>query len=114
MDLRVGLYHHDDTARHWCRIRIKVRLFCRNKHNTIGRIYKKKLGLRIENKFNTIALYPLNINLTIACLHDQNKSGFFGEPAFSSQSGLFENFSDCSDWLDKSRPYKKATFVLIM
>jgi len=33
---------------------------------------------------------------------------------FSSQSGLLENFSDCSDWLDKSRPTKKATFVLIM
>jgi len=34
--------------------------------------------------------------------------------AFSSQSGLFENFSGCSDWLDKSRPSKKATFVLIV
>jgi len=33
---------------------------------------------------------------------------------FSSQSGLFENYSDCCDWLDKSRPSKKATFVLIM
>jgi len=32
---------------------------------------------------------------------------------FSSQSVLFETFSDCSDWLDKSRPSKKATFVLI-
>jgi len=31
---------------------------------------------------------------------------------FSSQLGLFENFSDCSDWLDKSRPSKKVTFVL--
>jgi len=50
----------------------------------------------------------------IACLHDQSKSGFFGRPAFSSQSGLFENFSDCSDWLDKSWPSKKANFVLIM
>jgi len=33
---------------------------------------------------------------------------------FSSQSELFENFSDCSDWLGKSRLSKKATFVLIM
>jgi len=33
---------------------------------------------------------------------------------FFSQPGLFENFSDCSGWLDKSRPSKKATFVLIM
>jgi len=33
---------------------------------------------------------------------------------FSSHSELFENISDCSDWLDKNRPSKKATFVLIM
>jgi len=57
---------------------------------------------------------PLLILLLIACLHDQNKAGFFGGRLFFSQSGLFENFSDCSDWLDKSRPSKKATFVLIM
>jgi len=25
----------------------------------------------------------------------------------SNEEGLFENFSDCSDWLDKSRPSKK-------
>jgi len=35
-------------------------------------------------------------------------------PLFLAKSGLFENFSDCSDWLDKSRPSKKAAFVLIM
>jgi len=34
----------------------------------------------------------------LACLHDQNKSGFSKSP----------------DWLEKSRPSKKATFVLIM
>jgi len=50
----------------------------------------------------------------LACLHDQNKSGFLGGRLFSSQSGLFKNFSDCSDWLDKSRLSKKAIFVLIM
>jgi len=50
----------------------------------------------------------------LACLHDQNKSDFFGGPAFSNQSGHFENFQDCSDWPDKSRPSKKSTFVLIM
>jgi len=33
---------------------------------------------------------------------------------FSSQSELFENFSNFSDWLDKSRPSKKSIFVLIM
>jgi len=36
-----------------------------------------------------------------------------GRP-FSSQSGLFKNFSNYSDWLDKSRPPKKATPILIM
>jgi len=36
-----------------------------------------------------------------------------GRPFFS-QSGLFKNFLDCSDWLNKSRPSKKATFILIM
>jgi len=30
------------------------------------------------------------------------------------QLGLFENFSNFSDWRDKSWPSKKATFVLIM
>jgi len=32
---------------------------------------------------------------------------------FSSQSELLEDLSDCIDWLNKSRPSKKATFVLI-
>jgi len=31
---------------------------------------------------------------------------------FFNLSELFENFSNCFDWLDKSRPSKKATFVL--
>jgi len=30
--------------------------------------------------------------------------------SFSSQSGLFEKFSDCYDWLDKSRSSKKSHF----
>jgi len=42
------------------------------------------------------------------------KVAFLEGPLFSSQSGLFENFSDWSDWLDESRPSKKATFVVIM
>jgi len=33
---------------------------------------------------------------------------------FSSQSKLFEYFLNYSDWLDKNRPFKNATFVLIM
>jgi len=36
------------------------------------------------------------------------EAGFF--PA--NQEGFLKT-SDCSDWLDKSRPSKKATFVLI-
>jgi len=49
------------------------------------------------------------------------KVAFLEGRLFSSQSWLFENFSDCSDWLDKSRPSKKlllfwsckqATYVL--
>jgi len=33
---------------------------------------------------------------------------------FSIQSELYEYFLNSSDWLDKSRPSKKATFALIM
>jgi len=44
----------------------------------------------------------------------KTKVSFFGGPAFFQPSELFENFSDCSDWLDKSRPFKKVTFVLIL
>jgi len=38
------------------------------------------------------------------------KVAFLEGRLFSSQSELFENFSDCSNWLDKSQPSKKATF----
>jgi len=31
----------------------------------------------------------------------KTKVAFFGGPAFFSQSRLFENFSDCSDWMDR-------------
>jgi len=43
----------------------------------------------------------------------KTKVAFLEARLFSSQSELFGNFSDCSDWLEKSRPSKKATFVLI-
>jgi len=46
----------------------------------------------------------------LACLHDHNKSSFFGGSAFSSLSELFDYFLNCSDWLDKSRPSKKRHF----
>jgi len=44
----------------------------------------------------------------------KEKVAFLEGRLFSSQSGLFENFSDWSDWLDKRWPSKKATFVLII
>jgi len=44
----------------------------------------------------------------------KTKVAFLEGQLFSSQSGLFEYFLNCSDWLDKSWPCKKATFVLIM
>jgi len=50
----------------------------------------------------------------LACLHDQNKSGFLEGLLLSGQSQQFKKYSKSSDWLEKSRPSKKATFVLIM
>jgi len=63
---------------------------------------------------NQSAEQNLQLRSQLACLHVQSKSGFLEDRLFSSQSGLCEKFSDCSDWLDKSQPSKKATFVLIM
>jgi len=54
------------------------------------------------------------IHQLIACYMIKAKVAFLEGRLFSGQSELFENFSDCSDWLDKSRPSKNATFVLIM
>jgi len=44
----------------------------------------------------------------------KTKVAFLDGRLFSSQLELFKNVSYCSDWLDKSRPSKIATFVLIM
>jgi len=55
-----------------------------------------------------------HIGLLLTCLHDQNKSGFFGGPAFIKPIRAIWKFSKSSDWLKKSRPSKKAAFVLIM
>jgi len=52
--------------------------------------------------------------LHVACLHDQDMSGFFEGRLLSSQSEQFKIYSKSFDWLEKSRPSKKATFVLIM
>jgi len=39
----------------------------------------------------------------------KTKVAFLEDRLFSNQSGLFENFSDCSDWLVKSRTSRIAT-----
>jgi len=41
----------------------------------------------------------------------KTKVDFLEGRLFSNQSGLFENFSDCSDWLDKSRSFKKPLLL---
>jgi len=43
----------------------------------------------------------------------KTKVAFLEGRLFPSQSELFEYFLNWSDWMDKSRPSKKATFVLI-
>jgi len=54
----------------------------------------------------------LVINYSLLTVHDQNKSGFLEGRLFSSQSEQFKKYSKSSDWLEKSRPSIKATFVL--
>jgi len=44
----------------------------------------------------------------LACLHDQNKSSFLEGLLLFSQSEQSEKFSKSPDWLEKSRPSKKA------
>jgi len=48
--------------------------------------------------------------LWLACLHDQNKNGFFGCRLLSSQSEQSEKFSKSPDWLEKKPPLKKSHF----
>jgi len=50
----------------------------------------------------------------LASLLVQKQSSFFGGPAFSTQSELFENFLNCSACLDESRPSKKVTAFMDM
>jgi len=44
----------------------------------------------------------------------KTKAAFLEGRLFFRQSELLESFSSGFDWLDKSRPSKKGTFVLIM
>jgi len=67
-----------------------------------------------SSKKNYSAFYLLRDRPLIACLHDQNKSGFLEGRLLTSQSEQFKNYSKSSYWLEKSRPSKKAAFVLIM
>jgi len=41
----------------------------------------------------------------------KNKVAFLEGRLFSNHSELFEIFSNCSDWLDRSRPSKKSISV---
>jgi len=43
----------------------------------------------------------------------KTKVAFLEGQLFPANQELLENFLICSDWLDKSRPFNKATFVLI-
>jgi len=56
-----------------------------------------------------LVLIPEYSSSLIACLHDQNNSGFLEGRLLSSKSEQSEKFSKCLDWLEKSRPSKKAT-----
>jgi len=44
----------------------------------------------------------------------ETKVAFLEGRLISSQSEQFENISESSDWLEKSRPSKKTAFVLIV
>jgi len=44
----------------------------------------------------------------------KTKAAFLEGRLLSSQSEQFKKHSKSSDWMEKSRPSKKATFVLIM
>jgi len=44
----------------------------------------------------------------------KTKVAFLEGQLLSSQSEQFKKFSKSSDWLEKSRPSRTATFVLIM
>jgi len=44
----------------------------------------------------------------------KTKVAFLEGRLLTSQSEQFKNYSKSSYWLEKSRPSKKATFVLIM
>jgi len=74
----------------------------------------QKYGIMNIGFYFVFSFFSFLFSPFIICLHDHNKSGCFGGLAFSSQSGPFENFLDCSNWQVESRPSKKATFVLIM
>jgi len=47
----------------------------------------------------------------LACLHDQNRSGFFGGPAFIQPIRAIWKVFKKPGLAGKKRPFKKATFV---
>jgi len=66
---------------------------------------------RAGGPFGPGLLFQHNIQLVYTI---NTKAAFLDDLLFSSQLELFKYFSICSDWLDKGRPSKKATFVLDM
>jgi len=57
---------------------------------------------------------PTALKRHIAVYMIKTKVAFLEGWLLSSQSKQSEKFSKSSDWLEKSRPSKKVTFVLIM
>jgi len=72
---------------------------------------------RILSEYKDLIFFDLMLlfNVFSSNKYNQNKSGFFGGPAyFIRQSEQFKKYSKSSDWLEKTRLSKKSTFVLIM
>jgi len=74
----------------------------------------QKKWIHLKKHFAENAFFKY-LCISIACLHEQNKKCFLEVQLFSSQPiRVFVYFLNCFDWLDKSRPSIKATFVLFM
>jgi len=49
--------------------------------------------------------------LLLACLMIKTKVTFWRAGFFPANQGYLKTFSDCSDWLDKSRPSKQPVLL---
>jgi len=73
-------------------------------------------GVVVYNDFLIFTIY-LTVHIIgpyLASMHVQNKTAFSEGRLLSSQSQQYKKYSKISDWLEESRPFKKATFVLVM